>query len=51
MEGDKKDKDVKAFTDTISGIKKLGTNADRMLDIMVKADENWFLGSLMKFFK
>ena len=51
VEGDKKDKDIKAFSDTISGIKKLGVHADRMLNVMVKADENWFFNSLIKFFK
>ncbi len=51
VEGDKRDKNVKTFVDTISGIKKLGRQADKMLDIMVKADEIWFLGAMMKFFK
>ena len=51
VEGDKKDKDAKAFLETINGIKKLGMQADKTLDVMVKADENWFLGGLMKFFK
>lgn len=51
VEGDKKDKDVKQFTDTISGIRSFGKQADRMLDIMIKADENWFMSSLLKFFK
>ena len=51
VEGDKRDKNVKTFVDTISGIKKLGRQADKMLDTMVKADEHWFLGAMMKFFK
>ncbi|MGB8190389.1 MAG: MarR family transcriptional regulator [Chitinophagaceae bacterium] len=51
VEGDKKDKDVKAFTDVIQGIKKLGMQADKTLDVMVKADENWFFSSLMKLLK
>ena len=51
VEGDKKDKNVKQFTDTINGIKRFGKQADRVLDIMVKADENWFVGSLVKLFK
>lgn len=51
IEGDKKAKDVKQFIDTVSGIRKFGNQADKMLDVMVKADENWFLGSLLKFFK
>jgi hypothetical protein len=51
VEGDKKDKDTKQFLDTISSIKKLGGQADKMLDIMTKADENWFLSGLLKVFK
>lgn len=51
VDGDKKDPDTKQFIDTISGIRKFGGQADKMLDVMVKADESWFLGSLLKFFK
>src|SRR5215813_5717247 len=51
VEGDKRDKNIKAFVDTVTGIKRLGKQADKTLDIMVRADENWFVGSLMKFFK
>lgn len=51
VEGDKKDKEVKQFVDTMNGIKRFGNQADKMLEVLVKADENWFVGSLMKFFK
>jgi DNA-binding transcriptional regulator GbsR (MarR family) len=51
VEGDKKDKNVKQFIETMSNIKRFGQQADRMLDIMIKADENWFVGSLVKLFK
>jgi DNA-binding transcriptional regulator GbsR (MarR family) len=51
VEGDKKDKHVKQFIDTISGIKRFSGQADKMLDVMIRADENWFVGSLMKFFR
>lgn len=51
IEGDKKDKNIKQFTDTVNGIKRFGLQADKMLDVLVKADENWFVGSLMKLFK
>ncbi len=51
IEGDKKDKDTKQFIDTVQGIKKLGSQADKMLDFMIKAEENWITGSLLKFFK
>jgi DNA-binding transcriptional regulator GbsR (MarR family) len=51
VDGDKKDKHVKAFLDTVNGIKKLGLQADKTLDVMVRSEEHWFLGALMKFFK
>ncbi|MEO7922678.1 MAG: MarR family transcriptional regulator [Chitinophagaceae bacterium] len=51
VEGDKRDKHVKTFVDTVSSIKKLGQQADKTLDTMIKAEESWFLGMMMKFFK
>jgi DNA-binding transcriptional regulator GbsR (MarR family) len=51
VEGDKKDKHVKSFVDTVSGIKKLGKQADKTLDTMVRAEESWFVGNLIKLFK
>ena len=51
VDGDKRDKNVKTFVDTISSIKKLGHQADKALNVVVKADELWFLGTMMKFFK
>lgn len=51
VEGDKKDKQIKSFVDTVSSIKKLGKQADRTLDTMIKAEENWFVSNLVKLFK
>lgn len=51
VEGDKKDKKVKTFIDTVSSIKRLGLQADKTLDVMIKAEENWFVSNLMKIFK
>lgn len=51
IEGDKKDKNVKAFVDGISGIKRMANNADKTLETMVKAEENWFFGGILKLFK
>ncbi|MBE2229799.1 MAG: MarR family transcriptional regulator [Chitinophagaceae bacterium] len=51
VEGDKKDPQVKTFVETISSIKKLGKQADRTLDTMIKAEESWFVGALLKMFK
>ncbi len=51
IEGDKKDKDVQQFTQVITGIKKLGMQADKTLDVLIKADENWFTSIILKIFK
>jgi DNA-binding transcriptional regulator GbsR (MarR family) len=51
VEGDKRDKHVKTFVDTVSSIKKLGKQADKTLDTMIKAEESWFVGNLLKIFK
>jgi DNA-binding transcriptional regulator GbsR (MarR family) len=51
IDGDKKSKEAKQFIDTVAGIRSFGTQADKMLEVMIKADESWFLGSLLKFFK
>jgi DNA-binding transcriptional regulator GbsR (MarR family) len=51
IDGDKKDRNVKQFVETVSGIRKFGKQADKMLDMMVKADESLFMGGLLKIFK
>jgi DNA-binding transcriptional regulator GbsR (MarR family) len=51
IDGDKKDAATKQFTDTVASIRKFGSQTDKMLEVMIKADESWFLGSLLKFFK
>ncbi|MFM2139526.1 MAG: hypothetical protein RJA57_1833 [Bacteroidota bacterium] len=51
VDGDRRDRDVRAFTDTVGAIRKLGQQADRTLESMVRAEERWFIGSLLKFLK
>lgn len=51
VEGDKRDKNVKSFLETVGNIKKLGKQANKTLDTMIKAEESWFISSLMKIFK
>ena len=51
VDGDKKDKETKQFVEMIGSIKKLGNHADKVLDVLIKAEENWFTGSLLKIFK
>ncbi|CAN5649258.1 hypothetical protein BH10BAC2_BH10BAC2_00420 [soil metagenome] len=51
IEGDKRNTEVKAFTETVENIKKFAGQAEKTLDVMIKAEENWFLGNFMKIFK
>lgn len=51
IDGPKNDRNVKTFTESIEGIQKFAGKADKALDTIVKADENWFLSSLMKLMK
>jgi DNA-binding transcriptional regulator GbsR (MarR family) len=51
VDGDKRDKNVKTFVEVVSSIKRLGKQADKTLDLMIQADENWFVSGLMKVFK
>lgn len=51
VEGDKKDKHVKTFIETIGNIKKLGKQVDKTLDVMIKAEESWFIYNLLKIIK
>ena len=51
VEGDRRDKHVKTLVETVGSIKKLGRQADKTLDMMIRAEESWFIGTMMKFFK
>jgi DNA-binding transcriptional regulator GbsR (MarR family) len=51
IEGDKRDRNVKAFVDTINEIERFTKKADRTLETMIKADESWLIGSFMKLMK
>ncbi len=51
VEGDTKDPAFKTFNKTVKDINKLAKNVDRTLETMIRADENWFWGSIFKIFK
>ncbi|PQJ11554.1 transcriptional regulator [Flavipsychrobacter stenotrophus] len=51
VEGDKNDKDIKQFISMISDIQKFSNQASKGIDGMVKMDEHWFTGTLLKLFK
>ena len=48
VEGDRREKQVKVFTDTIHDIKKIGGKVDKTLELMISADENWFLSRILR---
>jgi len=43
------DAETKEFKKVIGDISSFGENTDKMIERFIKADENWFTGSLMKF--
>ncbi len=51
VEGDVNDPAYKTFNKSITDINKLAKNVDRTLETMLKAEENWFWGSIFKIFK
>ncbi len=51
IEGGKNDKEVKMFVDTMTDIQKFANQASKAVDGLVKMDEHWFTGTLLKVFK
>ncbi len=51
IESSGKKMEEKAFSQSIEGIYKFATKADKTLDRLVRADENWFLGAVLKLAK
>jgi len=51
VQGDVKDPAFKTFNKSVTDINKLAKNVDKTLETMIKADENWFWGSVLKIFK
>lgn len=51
VKGDEKDPAFKTFKTSITNIGKLAGNVNKTLETMLKAEENWFWGSLFKIFK
>ncbi|MCE2973310.1 MAG: MarR family transcriptional regulator [Sediminibacterium sp.] len=51
VKGDSKDPKFRTFSKSVTDINKLAKNVDKALDTMLKAEENWFWGSIFKLFK
>jgi DNA-binding transcriptional regulator GbsR (MarR family) len=51
VKGDSKDINYITFNKSVTDINKMAKNVDRTLETMLKAEENWFFGSIFKMFK
>ncbi|MCX2573982.1 GbsR/MarR family transcriptional regulator [Pedobacter sandarakinus] len=51
VSGDEKDPEFATFKKSIADINKLAGNVDKTLETMLKAEESWFWGSILKVFK
>ena len=51
LDGDKNDPEFRTFNKSVTDINKLAKNVDKTLETMLKAEENWFWGSIFKMFK
>jgi DNA-binding transcriptional regulator GbsR (MarR family) len=51
VQGDAKDPAYATFNKSVTDINKLAKNVDKTLETMLKAEENWFWGSVIKIFK
>ncbi|MES2110110.1 MAG: MarR family transcriptional regulator [Bacteroidota bacterium] len=51
VKGDEKDPSYRTFNKSITDINKLAKNVDKTFETMLKADESWFWGSILKVFK
>jgi DNA-binding transcriptional regulator GbsR (MarR family) len=51
VKGDAKDPAYQTFNQSVTDINKLAKNVDKTLETMLKAEESWFWGSILKIFK
>lgn len=51
VEGDKRSPEIRSFTESMNNIKRFSEQADKIMGVMIKAEENWFWGSFLKVFK
>src|SRR6185503_3341631 len=51
VDGDKNDPAYKTFNKSVTDINKLAKNVDKTLETMIRAEESWFFGSILKLLK
>ncbi len=48
VEGDRDDEHTKAFVESVENLETIVSQADKFLEIFIKADQNWFFNNLIK---
>lgn len=51
VEGEKGNKEVMEFTKVIKDLNDFVNKMDKSIDLMLKADQNWFFGNILKLIK
>ncbi|MET7001091.1 GbsR/MarR family transcriptional regulator [Chitinophaga defluvii] len=51
VEGEQKDKHVKAFRESVQNINKFAHQTDKTITAFIKSEEHWFSNALLKLFK
>jgi len=51
IEGDKSDEEVKAFINSVSNLEKIVEQTDKILEIILKSDQQWFFEAIITVFK
>ena len=51
IEGDKRNPEVKAFSETVDNLKKFAGQAEKTMDVLIKAEENWFWSNFIRLLK
>ncbi|MEZ4829133.1 MAG: helix-turn-helix domain-containing protein [Bacteroidia bacterium] len=51
IEGNQEDQNVKAFLQSVENLHNIVGQADKFLEIAIKADRGWFFGALLKMFQ
>lgn len=51
VEGEQKDKHVKAFREAIQNVNKFTHQTDKIMNSFIRSEENWFYGTMVKLLK
>jgi hypothetical protein len=48
VKGDKKNPEYKEFSDVLKDLNTLTNKGDKMMELVIKSDESWFLNTFIK---